>query len=154
MNTVRALVTAAMLVSSAAAISATPPSRYEAQIGGDYQVSVNGCRSKTETFTVGIPNASHLDLSYKGVLAGIRVVDHSSHRGKHTFSNFGFVAGGNAITFTLYAEGSGHWISAPHTPFGNIGGGWCEGAHSANEDISIFAEYVRTEHAASHCRPN
>ena len=112
----------------------------EVKIGTGY-VHADGCNSTSQTFSISIPNADHLDTSFKGVLGGIKVIETTGNGPDHGYSNFAFVANGTALTYELHAKGSGNWIAPIHTPFGNIGGGVCAGAAGGWEGIDIFAEY-------------
>lgn len=115
------------------------------KIGSNY-VSANGCHDTTSTFTTGIPDSDKLDKSYKGVLAGIEVVE-TTGVGTHAYKNFTFIANGSAITYQLYAKGAGYW-QPPVCIFGTcIGGGACIGAKGASEGIDIYAHYLTTDKA-------
>ena len=63
-------------------------------------VRADGCRDITQVYTVGIPNPEHLDLTYKGVLAGIEVIETTGNNDRHS-RNFQFINNNHAITYQL-----------------------------------------------------
>jgi hypothetical protein len=142
MRSIATLLLSALVVCSFTQISSAQASQgyssdahpTRVKIASSY-ITANGCHDNRQTFTVGIPDAAHLDRSYAGVLSGIEVHETAGNN-THSYSNFGFINNSMAITYQLYAKGAGTWMSSP---FG--GGGWCAGAAGASEGIDVYAHY-------------
>ena len=109
------------------------------KIASNY-ISTNGCHDDTQTFTTGIPDAEHLDRSYRGVLGGIEVVE-TVGLNTRAYRNFVFINNGTAITYQLYVKGKGYWVNPPKLFGHSIGGGYCYGAGGASKGIDIYAHY-------------
>src|SRR5262245_40982738 len=93
----------------------------------------SGCSESSRTFVVEIPDAGRLDLSYKGVVAGIEVGEVEANNG-HSFGNIAF--DGTKLSITLRAKGAGHRV---YNPFNR--GSVCVGAEGASEGVEIYAHY-------------
>ena len=101
-------------------------------------VRADGCKESTQVYTVGIPSPEHLDLTYKGVLAGIEVVETTGNNDRQS-KNFQFISNNHVITYQLYAKGKGQWVDPPKIFGKPLGGGLCVGAEGAWIGIDIIA---------------
>jgi hypothetical protein len=96
-----------------------------------------GCSESSHTFVIDIPNAEHLDLDYKGPVAGLEFIEVEGNNG-HSINNIAFVDGTKKVTVTLWAKGSGNRINNPFN-----GGSVCAGGAGGSQGVDIFAHFKK-----------
>lgn len=95
-----------------------------------------GCSESSANFKFVIPEATRLDLNYKGVLAGIERL-YTEANGTRRDDNWAFADNTSAVTLSIWVKGGGTRI---RNPFNN--GSWCQGASGANLTVEVWAHYI------------